>query len=410
MAADCKPISKGEVMLLADRTKNIAASSTSRMRELANDLKKSGIDVINFAAGELDGDADDAIKSAAKAAIDSGCNKYTPTLGRKELREGIAKHVSLRCGTHYRSDEVAVTAGAKQALYNALMVLCNPGDEVIIPQPYWVTFPAQVRLTGATPVFVDTKRSAYRLQAEEIEKAATPATRAIILNSPNNPTGVVYSGDEIQRLARFVMGRNIWIIFDECYSELLRSGASHRNVVQVLEAAKAQTILINSFSKSHGITGWRIGYACGPSDVISAMENLQGHTTSNPCSISQFAAEAALKNDDGRFLKRVNAALAERLRIAMAIVDSIQDISCAPAEGAFYLFLNVENKFGKSYRGRVIENIQTICELILSEANVAVVSGDSFGDPSGLRISYAIETRQVEEGLQRIKRLFDCIV
>jgi aspartate aminotransferase len=337
-------------------------------------------------------------------------NKYTLTLGRRELREGIAKHVSLRCGTPYCSDEVAVTAGAKQALYNALMVLCNLGDEVLIPQPYWVTFPAQVKLTGATPVFVDTKRSAYRLLAEEIEKAVTPATHAIILNSPNNPTGVVYSGDEIQRLARFELARNIWIIFDECYSELVRSGASHRNVVQVLEAAKAQTILINSFSKSHGVTGWRIGYACGPRDVISAMENLQGHTTSNPCSISQFAAEAALKKGDGRFLERVNAALAERLRIAMAIVDSIQDIGCAPTEGAFYLFLNVENKFGKSYRGRVIENILTICELILSEANVAVVSGDSFGDPSGLRISYAIETRQVEEGLQRIKRLIDCIV
>jgi aspartate aminotransferase len=397
-------------MVLADRTKNITASSTSRMRELANDLKKSGIDVINFAAGELDGDADDVIKTAAKEAIDAGCNKYTPTLGRKELREAIAQHVSRLCGTTYRFDEIAVTAGAKQALYNSAMVLCNPGDEVIIPKPYWVTFPAQVRLAGASPVFVDTKLSGYRLVAADIENAVTPSTKAIIVNSPNNPTGVVYDPEEITRIAELALQRKIWILFDECYSELVRPGVTHRNIVQLVQAAKAQTILINSFSKSHGVTGWRIGYACGPRDVIGAMENLQGHTTSNPCSISQFAAEAALRNDDGKFIHRVNAVLAERLRMAMNIVKSMRDVRCAPAEGAFYLFLNVEGKFGKSYRGRAIENIETICELILSEANVAVVSGDSFGDPTGLRVSYAIETGQVEEGLQRIKRLFDSMV
>ncbi len=397
-------------MLLADRTSRISPPGTSKMRELANDLKKSGVDVINFAAGELDGDASDLIKNAAKLAIDSGCNKYTPTLGMKHLREGIAQQVSKRCGTQYSADEIAVTAGAKQALYNAAMVLLNPGDEVIIPIPYWVTFPAQVEIAGAKPIFVNTTKTAYQLTPEDFEKAITPATKAIILNSPNNPTGVIYNHAMLLRIAELALERNFWIIFDECYSELVREGATHRNVVQLLEAVKPQTILVNSFSKSHAITGWRIGYACGPKPVIRAMENFQGHTTSNPCTISQHAVAAALQHNDGEFINNVNATLQERLRIAMLIVNSMAEISCAPAEGAFYLFLNVEQLFGKSYQGRRINDVVTLSELILSEANVAVVSGDAFGDPSSVRVSYAIETSQVGEGLRRMKRFFDSMV
>ncbi len=397
-------------MLLADRTMKITPPGTSRMRELANELKRSGVDIINFAAGELDGDASDLIKNAAKTAIDKGCNKYTPTLGMKELRESIARQVSKRCGTPYGPEEVAVTAGAKQALYNAAMVLCNPGDEVIIPQPYWVTFPTQVELAGAKPVYIDTRRADYKLPADLVEAAITVATKAIIINSPNNPTGAVYDSASLLRIAQIALERNIWIVFDECYSELVRNNASHRNVVQLLKSVKEQTILVNSFSKSYAVTGWRIGYAYGPKHVIAAMENLQGHTTSNPCSISQYAAQAALQNDDGKFIAGINAVLEERLRLARGIVDSMEGISCAPAEGAFYLFLNVENKFGKSYLGRKVEDVGMVCELILSEARVAVVAGDAFGDPTGIRVSYAIGTRQVEEGLHRMKQLFDAIV
>ncbi len=396
-------------MLLANRTKEIMPPGTSRMRELANDLKRSGVDVINFAAGELDGDASDLIKDAAKAAIDSGCNKYTPTLGTKELRERLAEQISNRCGATYGAAEVAVTAGAKQALYNAAMVLCNPGDEVIIPRPYWVTFPTQVELAGGKPVYVDTRATAYKLSPGLLENAITEATKAIIINTPNNPTGAVYDPASLLQIAKIALERKIWIIFDECYSELVRAGATHRNVVQLLPAVKEQTVLVNSFSKSYAVTGWRIGYAYGPKKVIAAMENLQGHTTSNPCSISQFAAQAALQNDDGKFIAGVNAVLAERLQVASGIVDAMEGISCAPPQGAFYLFLNIEKKLGKRYLGREIENVGTLCELILSEAKVAVVGGDAFGDPTGIRVSYAIGTHQVKEGLQRIKDLFDAI-
>ncbi len=397
-------------MLLAERTKKLTPPGTSRIRELANDLKKSGIDIINFAAGELDGDASDLIKDSAKLAIDEGCNKYTPTLGTKRLREDIAEHVSKQCGTRYSADEIAVTAGAKQALYNTAMVLFDPGDEIVIPRPYWVTFPAQVEIAGAKPVFVDTTQAGYRLTARDLEKVLTPATKAVIINSPNNPTGVICSQDALLRIAQIAVERQFWIIFDECYSELVRNGATHRNVVQLLEQSKQQTILVNSFSKSHAITGWRIGYACGPKQVINAMETFQGHTTSNPCSISQHAVAAALQHNDGHFIRNVNAVLEDRLRIAMVIVNSMKEISCAPAEGAFYLFLNVERKFGKSYKGRLVNDVVALCELILSEINVAVVSGDAFGDPTSVRVSYAISTKQVEEGLRRMKWLFDRIL
>jgi aspartate aminotransferase len=397
-------------MLLADRTKKITPPRTSKMRELANALKRSGIDVINFAAGELDGDASDSMKEGARVAIDEGHNKYTPTLGTKDLRERIAEHVSKRCGTQYSAEEVGVTAGAKQALFNAAMVLFSPGDEVIVPQPYWVTFPAQVEVAGAKPVFIDTAKTGYRLTAEDVERALSPATKAIILNSPNNPTGAIYPAEELVQIAQIALQRQLWIIFDECYSELVRAGAVHCNVVQLEPKTKRLTILVNSFSKSHAVTGWRIGYACGPKDVIRAMENFQGHTTSNPSTISQYAAAAALRQEDGSFIRKVNAVLEERLRIAMRIVESVNDISCAPAEGAFYLFLNVEKKFGKHYRGRAIDNVGTLCELMLGEANVAVVPGDAFGDPTGVRVSYAIGTRQVEEGLLRMKRVLDEII
>jgi aspartate aminotransferase len=252
------------IVILANRTTGITPPGASAMRELANDLKRSGVDVINFAAGELDGDASDLMKTAAKLAIDEGCNKYTPTLGTKRLRERVAELVSTRCGVPYGADEIGVTAGAKQALYNSAMILFNPGDEVIIPQPYWVTFPAQVQLAGASPVFVDTARTGYQLASEDLERAITPATKAIIINSPNNPTGVIYEPGALRRISHLALERKIWIIFDECYSELVRAGATHRNVVQLVEETKRQTILINSFSKSHAVTGWRIGYACGP--------------------------------------------------------------------------------------------------------------------------------------------------
>ena len=396
-------------MQLAERNRLIAPPGTSKMRVIANELKEAGINVINFAAGELDVDTSDTVKQAAKKAIDSNRNIYTPTLGLTSLRKQIAHLVSEHCGVVYKADEVGVTAGAKQALYNAAMVLFNPGDEVIIPQPYWVTFPTQVEIAGANPVFVDTKPRGYRLLAEDIEKRITPRTKAVIINSPNNPTGTVYAAEELQKIAKLARERDFWIIFDECYAALVRQGVSHSNVVRLDSSAKERTVLVNSFSKSHALTGWRLGYVAAPAHVIKAMENLQGHTTSNPNSVSQYAVQGSLEAGEKDFIDKVNGLLQERLETGLKIIGQMDGIEVAPAEGAFYLFLDISSKIGKQYDGQLISDVDKLCELALSAANVAVVSGAAFGDPSSIRVSYAIDPEDVVEGLQRLKHFFSAI-
>lgn len=397
-------------MPLAGRTALITPPGTSRMRVIANELKEAGVHVVNFAAGELDVDTSDVIKDAAKAAIDGKRNVYTPTLGLMPLRERIAADLSERCGTPYTAAEVGVTAGAKQALFNAAMVLLDPGDEVIIPQPYWVTFPTQVEIAGARPVFVDTRETGYRLDVASIERAVSPRTKAIVINSPNNPTGVVYDRDAIVGVAELAVRHDLWIIFDECYAELVRSGHTHTNIVAACPATKDRTVIVNSFSKSHALTGWRIGYAAGPGRVIKAMENLQGHTTSNPCSIAQYAVLEALRSGGRAFIEDVNRRLDERLDRAMVIVRDMEvlgdGIGCAPAEGAFYLFLDIRSTIGKRHGGQLIPNVGALCERILGEAKVAVVPGSAFGDPTGIRLSYAIADEDVTEGLDRLRRFF----
>lgn len=393
-------------MMLSDRTRLLSPPGTSKMRVIANELKAAGVDVVNFAAGELDIDTSPTVKSAAKAAIDAGHNIYTPTLGLPGLRKLVAELVSRQCGTPYQDTEVGVTAGAKQALFNAALVLVNPGDEVIIPQPYWVTFPSQVELAGGRPVFIDTRRSGYRLLAADVERAVTAKTKAIVINTPNNPTGTIYDADELRRIADLALQHDFWIIFDECYASLVRSGHEHSNIVALRPEEKDRVVVVNSFSKSQALTGWRVGYVAAPAPVIKAMENLQGHTTSNPNSVAQYAVMAALREGMAPFIDAANRLLDERLRHALHIVHEMAGIKAAPAEGAFYLFLDIQSKLGKSFRGQQVKDVDALCELALAHANVAVVSGAAFGDPTGIRVSYAIKSEDVTKGLLRLQRFF----
>ncbi len=394
-------------MILSKRNELITPSGTGKIRGIANALKEAGVHVVNFAAGELDVDTTETVKQAAKAAIDAGRNIYTPALGLNSLRKLVAREVSLRCGVEYQPTEVGITAGAKQALYNTAMVLFDPGDEVLIPQPYWVTFPAQVEITGARSVFIDTKPNGYHLLASDVEKALTPRTRGIIINTPNNPTGAVYAAEELEKIARLALERDFWIVFDECYASLVRGGYSHANIVKICPAAKERVILVNSFSKSHALTGWRVGYVAAPVAVIKAMENLQGHTTSNPNSIAQYAVQAALESESQGFIAGVNRLLDERVTLVQELLEQMDGITIAPAEGAFYLFVNIETKIGKSFRSEVVNDVDQLCELALRCANVAVVSGSAFGDPGAFRVSYAISTEDVVEGFRRLKVFFD---
>jgi aspartate aminotransferase len=393
-------------MNLAKRNQLLTPPSTGKIRGIANSLKEAGVHVINFAAGELDVDTTETIKQAAKAAVDAGRNVYTPALGLGSLRALVARKVSECSGAEYLPSEVGITAGAKQALYNSAMVLFDPGDEVIVPQPYWVTFPAQLEIVGARPVFVDTRPAGYHLLASEVERALTPRTRGIIINTPNNPTGAVYAAEELLAIARLALERDFWIVFDECYASLVREGHVHANIVKVCPEVKERVVLVNSFSKSHALTGWRVGYVAAPAPVIKAMENLQGHTTSNPNSIAQYAVEAALRNENAEFIAGVNRLLDERVALVREIVDEMDGISMATPEGAFYLFVDIQSKIGKRFRGEVVNDVDRLCELALSGAQVAAVAGSAFGDPSAIRVSYAISTQDVLDGFRRLQAFF----
>ena len=394
-------------MTLAQRTKKIAPPGTSKMRTIANELKAEGIQVINFAAGELDVDTFDLVKDGACEAIEKGKNIYTPTLGLPELRKQVSILVSRHAGIEYGHTEVGLTAGAKQALYNASMVLLDPDDEVIIPAPYWVTFPTQVELAQGRPVFIDTRPDGYQLKAGSVERAITPRTKAIIINTPNNPTGAVYSREELAKIASLAIQHDFWIIYDECYASLVRVGHKHEHILSIEPRLKSRAVLVNSFSKSHALTGWRLGYVAAPAEVIKAMENLQGHTTSNPSSVAQYAISHALHHDDGEFIRRVNQMLDERLRRALTIVAEMPQVKPAPAQGAFYLFLDVSAHLGKQLQGVVVSDVDQFCELALREAQIALVSGTAFGDPTSVRVSYAISTDDVFEGLHRLRKLLE---
>ncbi|KIH84144.1 aminotransferase class I/II-fold pyridoxal phosphate-dependent enzyme [Pseudomonas batumici] len=365
--------------------------------------------VINFAAGELSFDASAQMKAGALEAIHGARNRYTPPLGLPRLREQLAQRVSERTGVTFAANEVAVTAGAKQALYNACMVLLNPGDEVIVPTPHWETFPTQIRLAGATPVGVDTRHDDYRLTARAVRAALTPRTRMIVINTPNNPTGTVYQKQQLLEIAQLAVDHQLWVLFDECYRSLTRYSFEHHNILSLLPALKPQTVLIDSFSKSQAVTGWRVGYACAPAQVISAMHNLQGHTTSNPSSLSQYAALATISAGTEPFVAQLAPFLQGQLDTARRYLDQVPGLVYAPPEGAFYLYIDVTPWLGGFYRGEQVRDVDHLSDLLLTEAHIAVVPGSGCGDPSSIRISYALEPEELAEGLYRFVQFLSSV-
>lgn len=395
---------------LSNRALGLSAPGTSSMRSKANALKESGVKVINFAAGELSFDACQDMRAGAIEAIESARNRYTPPIGLPALREKLAQRVSQRTGVTFAANEVAVTAGAKQALYNACMVLLNPGDEVIVPSPYWETFPTQIRLAGATPVLVPTRDDDYRLTLEAVQGSLSERTRMIVINTPNNPTGTVYQRQQLLAIAQLAFERGLWVMFDECYRGLVREPHQHHNILALFPALKAQTVLIDSFSKSQAVTGWRIGYACAPAPVIAAMHNLQGHTTSNPSSLSQYAALNTLNADSAQFAAQVNSFLQRQLHAARTYLDRLEGIRYAPPEGAFYLYIDIASRLGGYYRGQPIRDVDHLADLLLTEAHIAVVPGSGCGDPHCIRISYAVEYQELIEGLSRFAQFMSAIV
>jgi len=389
-------------MQLARRIKLVAPSLTLTIDAKAKQMKSTGINVINFGAGEPDFDTPDYIKEAAIQAIKSGYTKYTPASGSAELKEAVCEKLRKENGLDYAPKEVIINCGAKHSIYNILQVLINPGDEVLIPAPYWVTYPEAVKLAGGKPVILKTgERSGFKLQASTLRRRIKPKTKLLILNSPSNPTGAVYSESELRDIVEVAVSKKLFILSDEIYEYLVYDGIKHISPAQVLPEAKNWTLVVNGVSKSFAMTGWRIGYTAGPAEIISAMSNLQSHSTSNPTSIAMKAAYAALVQPAQAFPTMFKA-FNERRNFVVSRLNEIPGVSCIKPEGAFYVFPNVAGLMGKVYRGKLISTAMQLANYLLEEAHVAVVPGEAFGAEEYLRLSYATSMENLREGLERM--------
>ena len=374
-------------------------SATLAISAKAAAMRKEGIDVISFGAGEPDFDTPQHIKQAAIEAINSGFTKYTPASGTPELKEAIAEKLKRENGLDYSPSQIIVSCGAKHSIYNALMAICDPGDEVIIISPYWVSYPEMVRLAGGVPVIVETEmENDYLPSPDAIRSKISPKTKAIIVNSPSNPTGSVCTEEILREIGELAVEGDFYIISDEIYEKLIYDGLRHVSIAALDERFKERTILINGVSKSYSMTGWRIGYAAGPEEVISAMSRIQSHSTSNPTSISQAAALEALRGPQEE-VERMRAEFERRRELICGKLDEIEGIRYFKPKGAFYVFVDVSAFYEKlGVRGSV-----EFADHLLEKAKVALVPGVAFGDDRCVRLSFATSDEAIVEGLERIK-------
>lgn len=390
-------------MDLANRVKTITPSSTLAITAKAKALKSEGHDVIGLGAGEPDFNTPKPIREAAIKAMDSGLTKYTPTGGITELITAVREKLERDQELSYENNEIIVTMGAKHALYSAFQVLLNKGDEVIIPSPYWVSYPEQVKLAEGVPVFIQTKEeNSFKLDPKELEAAITKDTKAFVLNSPSNPTGMMYTADELRKLGEICLKHDILIISDEIYEKLVYTDQAHQSIASLSPALKKQTIVINGVSKTYSMTGWRIGYAAGDSKWIQAMKNVASHSTSNPVSIAQYASVAALQLDEQVIIDMRNI-FSERLDKFYQLIQEIPGVTCIKPQGAFYLFPNVT----EAVRKNGFASTDDWVNAILEEEKVALVPGSGFGSPENVRLSYALSMEELTEAAKRIKRFVE---
>ncbi len=390
-------------MRLTDRALNISPSPTLAIDAMAKEMKMKGFKVVNFGAGEPDFDTPDEIKNAAISAIRDGMTKYTAVAGTQELRNAICRKFERDQGVRYQSGQIVVSCGAKHSIYNAVQVLVQAGDEVILPAPYWVSYLEQIKLAGADAKIVATsEENGFKLTPDQLAAAVTPRTRLLILNSPSNPTGAVYSKQELESLAEVILKHDgLMVISDEIYEKLIYDGLKHVSIASLSAEMKQRTVIINGVSKAYAMTGWRIGYAAAAEPVAQAMAGLQSHSTSNAVSISQEASKAAL-NGDLEAAGQMVAEFARRRDYMLERLQAIPGISCTRPGGAFYLFPNVRAFFGKSYQGKIINQAADLAAVLLADKKVAVVPGIAFGNNNFIRLSYACSMENIKDGLDRI--------
>lgn len=384
--------------ILANRVKSLTPSSTLAITAKAKELKAQGIDVIGLGAGEPDFNTPQNILDAAAKSMTEGFTKYTPAGGLPALKQAIIDKLSRDNNLSYKPNEIIVGAGAKHVLYTLFQVILNEGDEVIIPIPYWVSYPEQVKLAGGVPVYVEsTSEQNFKITAAQLRNAITDKTKAVIINSPSNPSGMVYNREELAELAEVAVEKDILIVSDEIYEKLLYNGLEHFSIAQLSEDVKARTIVVNGVAKSHSMTGWRIGYAAGDAEIINSMTDLASHSTSNPTTTSQYAAIEAY-NGPQDSVEEMRLAFESRLEVIYPKLNAIPGFKVLKPQGAFYLLPDVSEAAYKTG----FDSVDDFVNALLTEANVAVVPGSGFGVRSTIRLSYATSLELLEEAVRRM--------
>ncbi|AOY78419.1 pyridoxal phosphate-dependent aminotransferase [Clostridium formicaceticum] len=389
-------------MKLSEKNLKISPSVTLTIDARSKQMRAEGIDVISFGVGEPDFQTPDNIKRAAIEVIEKGPTGYTAASGLPELKKAICEKLQKDNGLSYHPENIIVSNGGKHALYNIFQAICNPGDEVIIPTPYWVTYPESVKMADATPVYIEcTEENEFRLQKSDLLAAITPRTKAIVLNSPSNPTGSVYTKEELEEIAEIVVKHNILVVSDEIYEKLVYDGEKHISIASLNEEIKERTIVLNGMSKAYAMTGWRIGYTASNLEIAKIMGNIQSHATSNPNTIAQYASIEALRGEQTT-IEEMTKAFDERRKYMIHRINEIKDLSCITPKGAFYVMMNISKWIGKEIKGYKVNNSIDFAEILLENTKVAIVPGIAFGADNFMRLSYATSLENIQEGLNRI--------
>ncbi len=395
-------------MKVSKRAQAVPPSATLAVTTRAKELKAQGINVVSFGAGEPDFDTPDYIKDAAIEALKAGKTKYTPAAGTIELRKAIAEKLLKDNGLQYSPQQIITNIGAKHSVYNAMQAVLDPGDVVILPTPYWVTYPETVKLAGAKLKVIKTSRkTGYKITPEQLIKAIGQRTRMLLLNSPNNPGGFTYTPDELTALAKVLEGTNVAVLSDEIYERLIYGDTKFVSFASLSQDAYERTLTINGLSKTYSMTGWRLGYTAGPVEVINAMGRLQSHSTSNPVTFAQDAAIAALK-DPNNEVEKMRQAFEQRANYMAERLNSIKGVKCQPATGAFYCFPDVSKHYGRTIGGAELKGSMGFAKALLEQANVAVVPGLPFGCDKNVRLSFATSMQNITEGLNRLQNWLAC--
>ena len=393
-------------MNLSQKALDISPSITLKITAMAGAMRKAGKDIVGFGAGEPDFDTPEYIKNAAKEALDKGLTRYTPASGMPELKAAVVKRLFNHYGIKYAQEDIVISNGAKHSLFNVFAAILNPGDEVIIPVPYWLTYPELVRMSDGVPVFIETG-STFKTTAEEIKNYITSKTKAIIINTPSNPCGAVYSKQELKSIAEVAVDAGIFVISDEIYDELIYEG-HHVSIASLGSEIKDLTILVNGMSKTYAMTGWRIGYTASSYELAKIMGAYQSHAASNPNSIAQYASISALNGpqDD---LARMKTEFDKRRLLLCKLINGIEGLSCSIPSGAFYVMMNISRVKGKSINGAMISDSVTFSELLLEHKMTAVVPGAAFGADDYVRLSYAVKEDDIIKGMARISEFIQLL-